>query len=112
MLDLTYTALMLALLTTPPWGTARGQEKTVSPLAVVAIQLPGRLELADSPAMASPRLTLPSAFTAASRPNRRTGEVLMIVGGAGILLGILADESVITVAGAGVAGYGLYLYLR
>jgi hypothetical protein len=36
----------------------------------------------------------------------------MIVGGAGILAGLLLDESIVTVAGAGVAGVGLYFYLR
>lgn len=36
----------------------------------------------------------------------------MIVGGAAILTGLLVDESSITIAGAAVGGYGLYLYLR
>lgn len=47
-----------------------------------------------------------------ARAGRRDGEILMIVGGAAILTGLLADESLITIVGAGVAGYGLYLYLR
>jgi hypothetical protein len=53
---------------------------------------------------------MPSAGTA--RGDRRQGEILMIVGGAGILTGLLVDESLITIAGAAVGGYGLYLYLR
>jgi hypothetical protein len=57
----------------------------------------------------SPRL-MASAET--SRGGRRQGEILMIVGGAGILTGLLVDESLITIAGAAVGGYGLYLYLR
>jgi hypothetical protein len=36
----------------------------------------------------------------------------MIVGGAGILTGLLVDEGLITIAGAAVGGYGLYLYLQ
>ncbi len=36
----------------------------------------------------------------------------MIVGGAGIVVGSLIDSGFITVAGAGVGPYGLYLYLR
>jgi hypothetical protein len=36
----------------------------------------------------------------------------MIVGGAGIVTGLLVDESLVTIAGAAVGGYGLYLYLR
>jgi hypothetical protein len=46
------------------------------------------------------------------RPSRRQGETLMIVGGAGILVGLLADEALITIAGAAVGGYGLYVYLQ
>jgi len=43
--------------------------------------------------------------------RRRKGEVLMIVGGAGILTGLLVDEEIVTIAGAGVGGFGLYLFL-
>jgi len=52
------------------------------------------------------------AVANAARGGRRQGEILMIVGGAGILTGLLVDESLITIAGAAVGGYGLYLYLR
>ena len=47
-----------------------------------------------------------------SRGNRRQGEILMIVGAAGIVTGLLVDEDLVTIAGAGVAGFGLYLYLQ
>ena len=43
--------------------------------------------------------------------NRRTGILLMIVGGAGLVTGIIVDEPIITIAGAAVAGFGLYMYL-
>lgn len=46
------------------------------------------------------------------RGGRRQGEILMIVGGAVILTGLLADESLVTIGGVVVGGYGLYLYLR
>jgi hypothetical protein len=36
----------------------------------------------------------------------------MIVGAAGIVTGVIVDESIVTIAGAGVGGYGLYLYLK
>jgi hypothetical protein len=36
----------------------------------------------------------------------------MLVGAAGVITGLLIDESIITVAGAGVGLVGLYLYLR
>jgi hypothetical protein len=44
--------------------------------------------------------------------SRKQGVTLMIVGAAGILTGILIDESVVTIAGAVVAGVGLYFYLK
>ena len=44
--------------------------------------------------------------------NRRQGEILMIVGAAGIVTGLLVDEDVVTIAGAAVGGFGLYLYLQ
>jgi hypothetical protein len=43
---------------------------------------------------------------------RGQGSTLMIVGGAGIVTGLLLDESVITFVGAAVWLYGLYVYLR
>lgn len=49
---------------------------------------------------------------ASARGGRRQGEILMIVGGAVILTGLLVDESLVTIAGVAVGGYGLYLYLR
>lgn len=36
----------------------------------------------------------------------------VLVAGAGILTGLLMDESLVTIAGAAVGGYGLFLYLR
>ncbi len=50
--------------------------------------------------------------TQGSRGDRRQGEILMIVGAAGIVTGLLVDEDLITIAGAAVGGFGLYLYLQ
>jgi hypothetical protein len=36
----------------------------------------------------------------------------MIVGGAVLVTGLIVDESLITIVGVAVGGYGLYLYLR
>lgn len=47
-----------------------------------------------------------------ARGSRRQGEILMIVGGAVMVTGLLVDESLVTIAGVAVGGYGLYLYLR
>jgi hypothetical protein len=47
-----------------------------------------------------------------ARASRRQGEILMIVGGAVLVTGLIVDESLITIVGVAVGGYGLYLYLR
>jgi hypothetical protein len=77
---------------------------------------PGTVEMT-----AAARLRIPSATLvrteplhpsiAAARPSRRQGEVLMIVGGAVLLAGLLVDEAIISIAGVAIGGYGLYVYL-
>ncbi len=74
-------------------------------LAMAALRIGPSAHAAD-PARLAPTVDLPR------RGARRTGAVLMIVGGAGIVTGLLVDEAIVTVAGAGVGGYGLYLYLK
>ena len=51
-------------------------------------------------------------FTPASLRHRGPGVALMIVGAAAIVTGLLVDESLITILGAGTGLVGLYLYLR
>jgi hypothetical protein len=60
------------------------------------------------------RLERPSGalMTQRAQGNRRQGSILMIVGAAGIVTGLIADENLITIAGAGVGGFGLYQYLQ
>jgi hypothetical protein len=50
--------------------------------------------------------------TIQTRGDKRQGEILMIVGAAGIVTGLLVDEDLVTIAGAAVGGFGLYRYLR
>lgn len=47
-----------------------------------------------------------------SSGSRHAGLVMMLVGGAGVVAGLIADEDVLTILGAGVGGVGLYLYVR
>ena len=68
-----------------------------------------RLARADVGKEIAPRSPV---LVARSRSGTRTGTALMVVGAAGIVTGLVVDESIITIAGAGVGGYGLYLYLR
>jgi hypothetical protein len=53
-----------------------------------------------------------AAMSSAGLRHRGPGVALMLVGGAGIVTGLLLDEGIITVAGAAVGLYGLYLYIR
>jgi len=53
-----------------------------------------------------------AAMRAASLRHRAPGVALMLVGAAGVVTGLLIDESLVTIAGAGVGLVGLYLYLR
>jgi ferric-dicitrate binding protein FerR (iron transport regulator) len=67
---------------------------------------------ADAPAFEA---STPSALGAAAKIGRRGRQeavALMVVGAAGIVTGLIADESILIIAGAGVGGFGLYLYLR
>lgn len=56
--------------------------------------------------------TATPGLAVASGGTRREGRVLMIVGVAGIVTGLIIDEDLVTFAGIGVAGFGLYLYLN
>ncbi len=64
-----------------------------------------------APATGALPATLGASPAVVARSQRRQGVVLMLVGAAGIVTGIIVDESIVTIAGAGVAGFGLYLYL-
>jgi hypothetical protein len=83
-------------------------------IAVSMAQLRATTELRQSMALDLPEQpqVQPAARVAPRHSSRRTGEILMIVGGAGIVTGLLVDEDIVTIAGAAVGGYGLYLYLR
>lgn len=67
--------------------------------------------ITPAPAAAAYRIALRREFQRASGGSRQ-GRILMIVGAAGIVTGLVVNEGLVTIAGAGVGGYGLYLYLR
>jgi hypothetical protein len=89
-------------------------------------QAPGVMTIAPAAETlnAAARLRLPAAppsgralrvgelVTQESGGNRRQGEILMIVGAVGIVTGLVVDEDLVTIAGAAVGGFGLYLYLQ
>ena len=53
-----------------------------------------------------------AAIQAGTRRHRAPGVALMLVGVAGVVTGLIIDESLITILGAGTGLVGLYLYLR
>lgn len=53
-----------------------------------------------------------AAMRAAGLRHRGPGVALMLVGVAGVITGLIIDESLITILGAGTGLVGLYLYLR
>jgi hypothetical protein len=86
------------------------QQQGNRPVAATAAELSSAARL---------RLSTPSqahsapvgSQVALARPSRKTGETLMIVGGAVLLAGLLADEAIISIAGVAIGGYGLFVYL-
>jgi hypothetical protein len=77
--------------------------------------LAGSARLGVSPAPVSPANAARDglgAVRSASLRHRGPGVALMIVGAAGVITGLLLDESIVTVAGAGAGLVGLYLYVR
>lgn len=64
--------------------------------------------VSDAAAARDPLAVLP----AASLRHRGPGVALMIVGAAAVVTGLLIEESLITILGAGTGLVGLYLYLR
>ncbi len=56
-------------------------------------------------------IPLVTSAAVVSGKSRRSGALLMIVGVAGIVTGLIVDEPVVTIAGAVVGGIGLYMYL-
>ena len=79
-----------------------------SPEAVAAT---ARLRWMGSQPLA-PERPFEMPVTIQTRGDKRRGEILMIVGAAGIVTGLLVDEGLVTIAGAAVGGFGLYRYLR
>jgi hypothetical protein len=111
------TGILVALLSCVVVKTAAAQTFEAGPgsltdAASLQWSADSRLRyVARNSELAGPGRSRPQLI-AAARSDRRTARALMIVGAAGIVTGLIVDESIVTIAGAGVGGYGLYLYLR
>jgi hypothetical protein len=106
------TVTMLAALILPFSGTAAQAQRPAVSLAAQPAELAAwaRLRIPDQPPLLSGQ-TGPSLQLVAARPTKRTGRTLMIVGGAVLLVGLLADETIVSVAGVAIGAYGLYVFL-
>jgi hypothetical protein len=82
---------------------------TPSPTALIHLAAVAPARDASTPELA-PSVSLAAAK--ASKGGHGNAVALMVVGAAGIVTGLIADEDILIIAGAGVGGVGLYLYLR
>jgi hypothetical protein len=90
-----------------------GQAPSAGLIAPGHDALAAAAELRMAPSQPSKSVQLTGAtITTRRRGGQRQGEILMLVGAAGIVTGLLVDEDLITIAGAGVGCFGLYLYLQ
>ena len=101
---------LLALVVVPDRLVAQGASHSIAPGREA---LTAAAQLRPSAAQAS-ELGRPAGGLIAqqARSSKRNGEILMIVGAAGIVTGLLTHEDLITIAGAVVGGVGLYFYLQ
>lgn len=102
-------ALFVFLGVSATMGALHAQQSAIAPSASV---------LTAAAALRPPQSKALLAFEPAvsekiqyRRPSQRQGEILMIVGGAVLLTGLLVDEGLIAITGAAIGGYGLYVYL-
>jgi hypothetical protein len=103
---------IVAGLAVPFSGEALHAQGATASLAPSAVELTAtaRFHPLSQPLFSSEethRLALVSA-----RPSRRQGEILMIVGAAVLVTGLLVDEAIVSIAGVAIGGYGLYVYLN
>jgi hypothetical protein len=107
------TSLMAAALLVARPPAARAEDPTPPRLVATTAQLRATAKLRPGLRLSSPFATQTTlTVDLPKKGQQRTGAVLMIVGAAGIVTGLLVDEPIVTIAGAGVGGYGLYLYLK
>lgn len=83
--------------------TSRGLGLSAGQLAATVRLEPAAVRAPDQPLLAA----IPY-----EHGTRHEGLALILVGVAGIVTGLAIDEPVVTIAGAGVGGVGLYFYLR
>jgi hypothetical protein len=94
-----------------PLGSAEAQAAVPRSLRASAEQHEATARLYPQAPRAADRTSLLVAAPY-QRGSRREGVTLMIIGVAGMITGLLIDESAVTILSAVVGGVGLYFYLR
>ena len=97
-----------ALLAQPVWAQGTAPSLAVTPTqAVAAAALLGGPE-ASSETLAAATFGL----EAVQSSGKREGTILMIVGGAAFVVGLIAEEQIVWIPGLAVGLFGLYRYLK
>jgi hypothetical protein len=106
------SVMLLAALILPFSAEAAHAQQAAVSLAPSSAEVAAgaRLRIPGQPLLSSGQIG-PNLDLVAAKPSKRTGETLMIVGGAVLLVGLIADETIISIAGVAIGGYGLYVYL-
>lgn len=105
-------AIGLAVALCVPLQSALAQATAPASLQPSAEQFAAAATLSPPDAASFVTTAAPIATASVQSGTRREGVTLMIVGAAGMITGLLIDESAITILSAGLAGLGLYLYVR
>ena len=100
-------ALGTALLAQPVWA-----QGTAPSLAVTPTQAMADAALLEVPDASSETLAAATFGLDAVQSGRREGTILMIVGGAAFIVGLIAEEEVVWIPGLAVGLFGLYRYLK
>ena len=102
-----------AILAAPHTLNAQGPARAVPGATAEMLQATAELRPAE-PAVPLYRTGDADATVMVASGQKHHGEAvaLMVAGGAGVILGLIVDEPVVTVAGAVAGGIGLYLYLK
>jgi hypothetical protein len=107
------SVVMLAALILPFSGKAAHAQRPAVSLVPSSVELnaAARLRAPVQPVLSYGQMDSDLDLVAA-KPSKHTGQTLMIVGGAVLLVGLLADEAIVSIAGVAIGAYGLYVYLE
>jgi hypothetical protein len=99
-----------ALTAQPVWA----QDAAAAPsLAVTPAQAAAAASLLSVPENEAEALAAATfGLEAVQSSSRRQGTILMIVGGAAFVIGLIAEEEIVWIPGLAVGLFGLYKYLK